>query len=907
MALAKGATLGPYEVLAHLGSGGMGEVWRARDRRIGRDVAVKVLPGAYPPGDERLLRFEQEARAAGSLSHPGLVTIFDVGTVGGAPYIVMELLEGETLRDVLGDREPVALPPRRAIEYAIQIASALSAAHEKGIIHRDLKPENIFVTSDKRVKILDFGLAKLAPDSTEGDGRNKTSRRLTSAGVVVGTPAYMSPEQVRAAPVNHRTDIFSLGSVLYEMISGRLAFERDSVIETMHAVSAEEPPPFEKPEISPALEAAIRHCLEKSPRERFQSARDLAFHLESLPEMQRGTSTGRNVQALRKPWRRAAVIVLPLLLAVAAGGYAVRGLRSDASLAGGRAYKQLTSADGLETLPTLAPDGKSFAYVSSQSGNRDIYVQRVDGRAAINITADFTDDDSEPAFSPDGSQIAFRSEREGGGIFLMGATGESPSRLTTFGRNPAWSPDGTKIVFATDEVEMAPASRNRDSELWVIDVRSQLLRPLVQRGKGGPDFGRESDAVQPSWSPHGQRIAFWGLSSASGQRDVWTIDPNAREPKKTVVRVTTDAAVHWNPVWSPDGKYLYYGSDRDGTMNLWRVAMNEETGAPAGIPEPVGLPAPVTGDFAFAKSGEMAYVALFSSYRVLAMPLDLNAGTIGSPRQLLGGSQSIIAYQPSPDGKMIAYSSLNGVQEDLFIAEADGTRIRQLTNDAATDRGVQWSPDGKTLYLYSNRDGNASHVWSIRADGSGLVRVSDDGDMKPLGAQHFYQPVVSPDGRTLIVQTDRETSALLHLDRPRGRRVEALPVFLPAPRWSPDGQFIVAKSRRVANIIRVRNGGGPIVLYSLQTRRAEQLADGGAFPNWTPDGKQVVFFGEKDVRIVDLATRALRTIPFPPIAGAQIDLRDGSRLSADAATLYVRQASQQSDVWMLRSGAPLAR
>src|ERR1051325_4887599 len=264
MALAKGATLGPYEVLAHLGSGGMGEVWRARDRRIGRDVAVKVLPGAYPPGDERPLRFQQQARAAGSLSHPGLVTIFDVGTVGGAPYIVMELLEGETLRDVLGDREPVALPPRRAIEYAIHIASALSAAHAKGIIHRDLKPENIFVTSDKRLKILDFGLAKLAPDSTEGDGRNKTSRRLTSAGVVVGTPAYMSPEQVRAAPVNHRTDIFSLGSVLYEMISGRLAFERDSGIETMHAVSAEEPPPFEKPEISPALEAAIRHCLEKS-------------------------------------------------------------------------------------------------------------------------------------------------------------------------------------------------------------------------------------------------------------------------------------------------------------------------------------------------------------------------------------------------------------------------------------------------------------------------------------------------------------------------------------------------------------------------------------------------------------------------------------------------------------------
>src|SRR5436190_6802914 len=196
MIIAKGTTLGPYEVLDHIGAGGMGEVWRARDRRIGRDVALKVLPEAYLPGDDRVRRFEQEARAAGALNHPGLVTIFDVGTTDGSPYIVMELLEGETLRDAIGEGMPTPLPLRRAIDYAIQIASALAVAHEKGIIHRDLKPENLFITSDSRVKILDFGLAKLAEDATDVDGRHKTARHLTSAGMVVGTPGYMSPEQV---------------------------------------------------------------------------------------------------------------------------------------------------------------------------------------------------------------------------------------------------------------------------------------------------------------------------------------------------------------------------------------------------------------------------------------------------------------------------------------------------------------------------------------------------------------------------------------------------------------------------------------------------------------------------------------------------------------------------------------
>ena len=891
MVIARGTSLGPYEIVAHLGSGGMGEVWRARDRRIGRDVAIKVLPEAFAPGDERLQRFEQEARAAGALNHPGLVTIFDVGNVDGVPYIVMELLEGESLRDILGEAEPAPIPIRKAIDYAIQIASALAVAHEKGIIHRDLKPENLFITPDRRVKILDFGLAKLAPDATDADGQRQTSKHLTSAGMAIGTPGYMSPEQVRAAPLDYRTDIFALGSVLYEMIAGKPAFERFTAIETMYAVLNEEPQPLDRlvPAASPALAATVQHCLEKDPRNRFHSAHDLAFQLQTLPD---AIKPPHAPSETAKKWYarpRTAIFALAGLLGAAGLGFALFGMKRQPPAPAGRSFRQLTTADGPELFPTLAPDGRSFAYVSAESGNRDIYVQRVDGHEPINITADWQDDDSEPAFSPDGSQIAFRSERDGGGIFVMGVTGESPKRVTDCGHNPAWSPDGAQIVFATEGVETRPDTRARWSELWLADVRTGARYPLVQPQKGGPDFGWRSDGVQPSWSPNGKRIAFWGVSSLSAQRDLWTIDPHAPQPKKTVVRVTSDADLQWNPVWSPDGKYLYYGSDTDGTLNLWRVAMDQDSGSPIAPPESVPLPAYAAGLFTFSRSGEIAYAAVSGSDRVLAMPFDVNARTLGSPRQLVGGSQHIRNFDPSPDGKRIAFASRLGTQEDIFIAETS-TRIRQLTNDAARDRDVQWSPDGKTLYFMSNRDSDAWWIWKIGADGSGLARVSDDAEAKRLGMQNHLTPVPSPDGRTLLVQS--VTSALLHLDRPVGQRLEPLPLLLSAPRGSPDGQFIAGRDRN----------GAAILLYSLRTRRAEKVADAGASPHWTPDGKKLVYFDRQDIRILDLHTRAVTTVPFSQIPGEPIDLRDTwvVRLSRDAMTLYVQSTRPQSDIWLAR-------
>jgi Tol biopolymer transport system component len=880
MAITKGTILGPYEILAHIGAGGMGEVWRARDKRIGRDVAVKVLP-EFVAGNDQVRRFEQEARAAGALNHPGLVTIFDVGTFEDSPYIVMELLEGETLREAIGE-PPAPLPLRKTIDYAIQISLALAVAHEKGIIHRDLKPENLFVTTDGRVKILDFGLAKLAEDATGKDDRSKTVRRLTSGGMVVGTPGYMSPEQVGAKPLDYRTDIFSFGAVLYEMISGSRAFDRDTAVETMMAVLNEEPPPLNAlpSKVPPILESIVRHCMEKVPRERFQSARDLAFDLRMLPEFQNNRTDSLKPLPAAKSWAVRAALAAAALLALAAGGFTILRVRGASPPTPGT-YKQLTFGDGLTMFPTISPDGKMVAYVSAQSGNRDIYVQRVDGHVPTNITDDSPADDSEPAFSPDGSQIAFRSEREGGGIFVMGVTGESPYRLTDFGHNPAWSPDGKRLAVSTQPVALRPQVHPRDGELWVIDVHTGRSRPLLRF-----QDKRESDALQPSWSPNGKRIAFWGVSTNIGQRDVWTIDPDAPQPQRTIVRVTSDPALHWDPVWSPDGKYLYFGSNRGGTLNLWRVPIDETTGKPVGSPQAMNLPAPVSGDYALSQQGTLAYGTVTRTFRLIAIPFDPRRGVVGEPRQLFGGSQEFLDFDPSPDQRSIAFTTSGG-QEDLYIVNPDGTHLRQITNDPAKDRGATWSPDGKTLYLYSDRDGSYN-IWSIRADGSSLARVTDDETLRRIGEHGIYTPAPSPDGRTIAALT-KQGNVLIHLDRPMPQRLDPIRFGLGPAQWSPDSKQLIS----------VVNGG--IGIFDLRTRRFEKVLNHGTYPQWLPDGRHVLFFDEAGPAVMDLDTRRVTTSPITLPGVEWNHLSVPRRLSMDGSTLYVRQMLEQGDIWITQS------
>src|SRR5215472_2893021 len=318
MPLSPGVRLGPYEILGAIGAGGMGEVYRARDTRLGREIALKILPESFACESDRLHRFEQEARAVAALNHSNILAVFDIGQQNGSPFLISELLEGESLRAVL-DRGP--LPQRKTIEYGVQIAQGMAGAHEKGIVHRDLKPENIFVTKDGRIKILDFGLAKLAQPSPEEANGATLASLGTAAGVVLGTPGYMAPEQVRAQPADARTDIFAFGAVLYEMLSGLRAFRRDTPADSMTAVLKEDPPEMSDAThpVSPALDRIVRRCLEKSPDQRFQSARDLSFALSALSGTDASGLTHAGVSA---PWKvswRIAVPAALALIAVAAG------------------------------------------------------------------------------------------------------------------------------------------------------------------------------------------------------------------------------------------------------------------------------------------------------------------------------------------------------------------------------------------------------------------------------------------------------------------------------------------------------------------------------------------------------------------------------------------------------------
>ena len=370
MTLAAGSKLGPYEILGQIGTGGMGEVWRAKDPRLGRDVAIKVLPASFSQDADRLRRFEQEARAAGVLNHPNITAVYDIGTHEGAPYVVQELLEGETLRQELAGG---SLSPRKAIEHAIQIAHGLAAAHEKGIVHRDLKPENVFATNDGRVKILDFGLAKLTLPETGVALLTEipTATAGTEPGIVLGTVGYMSPEQVRGQPADTRSDIFTFGAILYEMLSGKRAFRGDSAADTMSAILREDPPDLSltNQNISPGLERILRHCLEKRPEQRFQSARDLAFDLESLSGLSAPRLGPSALKARRRLSTPAALAALIAALAIGMlAGWSIWKTKSPSL----PIYRVLTFRRGPVWSARFAPDGQTIVYGASWDGNRKV-------------------------------------------------------------------------------------------------------------------------------------------------------------------------------------------------------------------------------------------------------------------------------------------------------------------------------------------------------------------------------------------------------------------------------------------------------------------------------------------------------------------------------------------------------
>jgi Tol biopolymer transport system component/predicted Ser/Thr protein kinase len=881
-----GQTISHYKILEKLGEGGMGVVYKAQDTKLDRLVALKFLPEHVTASEEEKARFLQEARAASALNHPNVCVIHDLQEHGGAQFIVMEYVDGATLRNKF---EAGELKVDQVLGYAIQIGEALHEAHSKGIVHRDIKSDNIMINSKNQVKVMDFGLAKL-----------KGPLKLTRTSSTVGTLAYMSPEQIQGGEADARSDIFSFGVVLYEMLTGRTPFHGEHEAAMMYSIVNEEPDPIERyrSNLSPVLANLIQRALEKDPNDRYQSVNDMVIELRRLQKkssrVMRTAATGVPVTPAqpstaeapvtprppeaRRTSRRYLWVALGVvgLFVVAGGVYWFLGRPKQTEVVSPllATFEQLTDLPGAEAQPTVSPDGSFIAYTKLTTNGSDIYLQRIGGGNPINLTKDSKDGNSSPSFSPNGDLIAFRSGRDGGGIFIMGATGESIRRLTDFGFDPAWSPDGKEVLLATEGISN-PYGRNTTSKLIAVNVQTGAKRTVF-----------EGDGVQPSWSPHGFRIAYWGLPTGSGQRDIWTIPADGGTPRA----VTQDVYVDWDPVWSPDGKYLYFSSDRGGSPNIWRIPIDEGSGKVLGDPAPISTPSRWSGYLAVSQDGRrIIYTALDHRSNIYRVAFDANKEAIvGSPVAVTQGTKEMNSFSVSPNGQWLAFTTA-GAQEDLFVMKSDGTGMRQLTDDIYKDRGPFWTPDGKRISFYSNRSGRYE-IWSINVDGSGLEQLTKTTGDPVLGGVWF------PDGKHFGADYGANGAVIFDISKPlENRTPELLPpvsgdsIIFGGGVISPGGKFIAGTRRR-----RDRSGLPGIALYSLASKSYETLTDSGYDVGWFADGKRLLFGNGRSLYWLDVKTKKQHMILTPPSDVGY----SGYDLSADNRTLYFIMNTTEADIWM---------
>ena len=776
MSLQAGTRLGPYEIVSALGAGGMGEVYKARDTRLDRIVAIKVLPGDKVADPSRKLRFIQEAKAASALNHPRIVTIHDISNDSGVDFLVMELVPGKSLEQLI----PTAgMHAPEVLKLAIQIADALAAAHAAGIVHRDLKPANVMVSDTGQVKVLDFGLAKLTVAALSEDDATRTAYHQTQEGAIVGTIAYMSPEQAEGKPVDARSDIFSFGSVLYEMLAGQKAFSGDSKLSTMSAILREETKPLAevKPDIPPELDRIVQRCLRKDRERRFQHMADLKVALEDVKEESESGVSARPPVPLPKPTESRMPIYIAAVTVAVIAAAAGLWMKFGGTAAPALKITPLTST-GTANYPAFSADGKLIAFSEAGAdGNVDIYVQQLGAGNPLRLTTDPARD-VQPAFSPDGRYVVFA---RGGSLILVPSLGGTERELAP-GIMPDFSPDGKTVASAGWESASASVG------IFLVSVETGQRKRLTSPP------GTASDYLA-RFSPDGKTIAFVrSLSAQSVEVDTVPFTGGAVKP------VAGDNRAIQGLAWMPEGNEIVYSTRRMGRAEeLWRVA------ASGGVPQPVSG----TGENAFYLAishtdKRLAYV--HQTYDENIWRLDLATGkTSGPPAKFIASTWQDNAPQYSPDGKKIAFASDRSGSFEIWVANADGSGAGQLTSSGGHAGTPRWSPDGRRIAFDDSVMGSAD-IFVIDAGGGAPKLITT---MAAHGHSRSV-PSWSSDGKSVYFACDmtgRYEIWRASADGGQENQVTHQGGF--DPRESPDGKALYyLKRRNQSEVWKISPDGG---------------------------------------------------------------------------------------------------
>ncbi len=854
----------------------MGEVFLAEDPRLRRRVAIKVLPSGHTLDPARKARFLAEARTASSLNHPNIVTIFDVGREGDTDYLVMEYVEGSSLREVLRKR---SLPLREAADIAAQVARGLAAAHAKGIVHRDIKPENIMIGSDGTAKILDYGLAKLL-DSSGGDAPTAERLSLTAPGAIVGTIAYMSPEQIQGHEVDHRTDMFSLGIVMWETICRRNPFAAPSLTATMQRIMTSPPQDTIPDHVPPRMHEIILRALALNPADRYQSARDFELDLRAASVNSPAEAT-LVAPPRRSSTARGAIIALVSVIAGALGmtvgsmlGPTMRDRPSSMNFA------PLTTDPGYEGEPAYSSDGDTIAYVSDRGGNFDIFLKQISGGPDINLTNDPADD-VQPSISPDGRQIAFVSTRSsetpllyrnpsidamGGDIWVMSALGGLPKRIAQRGNFPAWSADSAFIIFVRGPWN--------DQRLYRIPAAGGEVETIPVTLATWPLF-----LTTPRVSPDGKWIAF-----TTHQPDAVCVVP-WRGGKATVVAEGRHAA------WQPDSKALVYSDLAPGRTATLSLAGVTGQGRAGGAILPITAGRGEDRSPAVSPDGRaVVYASQAVSFNIERVRFDGEAGkVIGNAEPVTRGDDFSPFFSVSPDGKAIVFQSQRGGRLTLWRQDIETGVLTQLAgDDKAAYAQPEWSPDGMQIAFVRTESGRPGEIWMMSSDGANPRMIT------PHSGFVTWQP-----GARAIAYYDsqRRDVRLLDLEKRSVRVLANEGTVRTLQKFSADGKWMLYQAIGDRGVTEVR----VVAVGDPKSRVLVRSAHENGHPFFSPDLRWVYFQPDhKNIYRIPGPTQGWKQAPpqqvtFFPESNLYLEQ---PQLSADGGYLYYSRRSAASDLWI---------